>query len=145
MPSGNKALIRRLFAEVWNKGNLRVAGEIFSYDYIMHDPNIKHEPGIQSYEHHVTQVRATFPDIKFTIEDLVEEGNKVVVRWKAEGTHKAEFLGVPDTGKRVTVTGVTVTRISGGKVAESWANWNALGVMQQLGVNVHQTAGSGLW
>ena len=64
MPSKNKALIRRLFAEVWNKGNLRVAGEIFSYDYTMHDPIIKHEPGIQSYERHVTQVRATFPDIK---------------------------------------------------------------------------------
>jgi steroid delta-isomerase-like uncharacterized protein len=145
MPSKNKALIRRLFAEVWNKGNLRVAGEIFSYDYTMHDPIIKHEPGIQSYERHVTQVRATFPDIKFTIEDLVEEGNKVVILWKAQGTHKAEFLGVPDTGKRVTVTGITVTRLSRGKVAESWANWNALGMMQQLGVDVLQTAGSGLW
>ena len=145
MPSGNTALIRRIFQEVWNKGNLKAAGELVSPQYTIHDPMIEHESGIEAFTRHVTLVRAIFPDIKFTIVDLFEADGKVATRWSARGTHKAEFLGVPATGKRVTVTGVTITRCSKGKILESWASWDALGMMQQLGVDVLQTAGSGLW
>jgi steroid delta-isomerase-like uncharacterized protein len=106
---------------------------------------IEHESGIEAFTRHVTRVRAIFPDIKFTIVDLFEADGKVATRWSARGTHKAEFLGVPATGKRVTVTGVTITRFSRGKIVESWASWDALGLLQQLGVDVLQTAGSGLW
>jgi steroid delta-isomerase-like uncharacterized protein len=145
MPSANVALIRRIFAQVWNKGNITIVGEIVSPKYTGHDPVIKHEPGIKAFGQHACQIRATFPDIKFTIEDLLEADGKVAVRWSAQGTHKATFLGVPPTGKRVNVTGVTVMRVSRGKLLESWANWDALGMMQQLGVNVLQTTASGLW
>jgi len=145
MPSGNTALIRRIFREVWNKGNLKVAGEIVSPRYTMHDPMIEHESGIEAFTRHVTLVRASFADIKFTIVDLFEADGKVATRWTARGTHQAEFLGVPATGKRVTVKGVTIAHFSRGKILESWASWDALGMMQQLGVDVLQTAGSGLW
>jgi steroid delta-isomerase-like uncharacterized protein len=145
MPTANAAIIRRIFQDVWNKGNLKAVGEIVSPRYKMHDPMIEHEAGIEAFTRHVTLVRAIFPDIKFTIVDLFEADGKVAARWSARGTHKAEFLGVPATGKRVTVTGVTITRCSKGRILESWASWDALGMMQQLGVDVLQTAGSGLW
>jgi steroid delta-isomerase-like uncharacterized protein len=137
--------MRRIYEEVWNKGNLKTAGEIVSPQYTIHDPAIEIGSGVEAFTRHVTSVRASFPDIKFTIVDLFEADGKVTTRWTAHGTHKAEFLGVPATGNRVTVTGVTIARFSRGKIQESWASWDALGMMQQLGVDVLQTAGSGLW
>jgi steroid delta-isomerase-like uncharacterized protein len=145
MSSNHVALIRRVYQEVWNKGNTAIAGEFVSPEYTIHDPLIKHEPGVKAFTHYVNLMRATFPDIQFTIEDLFESGDKVTTRWRAHGTQKSEFLGVPPTDKEVTVTGVTITRFSRGKIAESWTTWDGLGMMEQLGVDLLQTAGVGLW
>ena len=77
--------------------------------------------------------RGAFPDLHFTLEDVIGEGDRVVVRWTATGTHKAEVMGVPATGKRVAVTGIEVSRFADGKLAETWVNWDALGLLRQLG------------
>ena len=78
--------------------------------------------------------RTAFPDMRITIEDQVAEGDKVVTRWTASGTHQGDLMGIDPTGRRATVTGITIDRISGGKVEETWTNFDAMGMMQQLGV-----------
>ncbi len=134
MSAENKALVRRLTKEIWSKGNLNLADQIVSTNYVYHDPALAHEPGLEGFKQHVTRVRAAFPDIQFTIDDIIAEGDRVVSRWTARGTHRGDFLGVSGTGKPVTVTGTSTSRISRGKIVEHWSNWDALGLMQQLGV-----------
>jgi steroid delta-isomerase-like uncharacterized protein len=77
--------------------------------------------------------RNAFPEIQMTVEDLIAEGDKVVTRWTARGTHQGELMGIPPSGNPVEVTGITIDRIEGGKVVETWANYDALGMMQQVG------------
>jgi steroid delta-isomerase-like uncharacterized protein len=82
----------------------------------------------------VTMFLSAFPDLHWTIEDAVAEGNKVVLRLTARGTHRGAFQGIPPTGKQVTVTGIIISRLADGKIAEEWANRDVLGLLQQLGV-----------
>jgi predicted ester cyclase len=78
---------------------------------------------------------AAFPDLRFTVEDQVAEGDKVVTRWSSEGTHKGELMGIAPTGKHAAgVTGISIDRYLDGKFVEGWANWDTLGLMQKLGV-----------
>ncbi len=74
-----------------------------------------------------------FPDTQITVEDQIAEGDLVVTRWTARGTHQGELMGVPPSSNRATVEGITINRIADGKIAESWANYDALGMMQQIG------------
>ena len=78
--------------------------------------------------------RSAFPDAHFTIEDQIVEGDKVVTRYTATGTQKGELMGIPPTERRVTVTGINITRLDGGKIVEGWTNFDALGMLQQLDV-----------
>jgi steroid delta-isomerase-like uncharacterized protein len=82
----------------------------------------------------VTMYRSAFPDMRVTIEDLVAEGDKVAARWSVTGTHRGELMGIPATGKRVTVTGIEINRFAGGKLVEHWESFDQLSMMQQLGV-----------
>jgi steroid delta-isomerase-like uncharacterized protein len=77
--------------------------------------------------------RAAFPDLKITVEDQIAEGDKVVTRWTAEGTHDGDLPGLPASGRSSTVTGIGIDRIEGGKIVEAWGNWDTLGMLQQLG------------
>ena len=78
--------------------------------------------------------RASFPDLRLTVDEQIAEGDRVCTRWTARGTHEGDFFGVAPTHKQATVTGVTIERIHDGKIAESRTNWDALGLMQQLGL-----------
>jgi steroid delta-isomerase-like uncharacterized protein len=129
----NKANNRRIYEEVWNGGNLAVIDELFAANSVFHDPaTILHGPaGFKAY---VTMYRSAFPDTDFTIEDVIAEGDKVVTRWTARGTHKGELQGIPPTGKKVAVTGIVVTHLSNSKLVEGWSNFDALGMLQQLGM-----------
>ncbi len=131
----NKALVRRLFEEIWNKGNLSVADQIFATNYVHHDPSTPDfGRGPESEKKRATLYRTAFPDLQLAIEDLVAEGDRVVTRWTARGTHRGELRGIAPTGKQFTVTGISIARISGGKLVEGWVNWDAQGLMEQLGV-----------
>jgi len=79
-------------------------------------------------------LRAGFPDAGQTIDELIAEGGKVVMRWTGRGTNRGEFMGIPATGKPVTVTGIDIFRVEGGAIVELWSNWDMMGMMQQLGV-----------
>jgi steroid delta-isomerase-like uncharacterized protein len=131
----NKTLSRRFFDEVWNKGNLAVIDEIITKDHVNSGPGtISGLPnGPEGSKQFVTTYRNAFPDVRFTIVDQIAEGDKVVTRWSAEGTHKGELAGFPATGKSSTVTGIVVDRIVNGKIAESWGIFDEFGMMQQLG------------
>ena len=118
----NKALVRREQEELWNHtGNLDAAEELFAPDYV------------EAAKQEAADFRRGFPDVVSTIEDLIAEGNKVVARWRSRATHRGEYMGIPPTGKEVEFTGISVYRMEGGKIAESWVSEDQFGLMRQIG------------
>jgi steroid delta-isomerase-like uncharacterized protein len=132
----NKALTRRFLEEVFNNGKLNVLDEIIAKDHVTTGPGTL--PGLptgpEGQKQLVTVYRNAFPDVHFTVDEQIAEGDKVVTRWTGRGTHKGELFGIPATGKSSTVTGIAVDRIANGKIAESWGIFDQFGMMQQLGV-----------
>lgn len=134
MSAENKALVRRLVEEAYNGGRLDVTDELVAGDFVGHDPSLPEEVrGPAGAKELIAGYRAAFPDIHVTIEDQIADGDRVVTRWSVKGTHQGELMGMPATGKQATVTGMTIDRIVDGRIAESWDNWDTLGLMQQLG------------
>ena len=128
-----KALYRRMFEEVW-AGELDVADEILDPTYVAYGLGVELPPGPEGFKMFVAAYRSAFPDIVMTIKDQIAEGDKVVTRWTATGTHKGELMGIPATGKEIVVHGVNISRFVGDKLLEAWNSWDGLGMMQQLGV-----------
>ena len=132
----NKAVVRREMAELFNHtGNLDAVEEIISPDYVSYEPTSGETRGIEGARQFAATFRQAFPDLQNTIEDMVAEGDKVVMRFRGSGTHlgETEAFG-PPTGKRMEITGITIKRLTGGKIVEAWTNFDALGMMQQLGM-----------
>lgn len=135
MSSANRAILRRYFEQAWNNGDLAVLDEIVSPDYLNHNPAVPGLPaGVQGLKIIIGGFRAAFPDLRFTIEDQIAEGDKVVTRWTMLGTHRGEFMGIAATNKRVQVAGMQVERVVDGKIVEHWRQSDDLGLLQQLGV-----------
>jgi steroid delta-isomerase-like uncharacterized protein len=134
MSAENKALIRRVYEEAWNKGNLAILDEVVSPDYVDHSLPPGLPPGKEGIKQLIAMYQAAFPDTVMTVEDQIAEGDKVVTRWSARGTHKGELMGVPPTGKVVTVSGIDISRVADGMEVEHWAEFDLMGMMQQLGV-----------
>lgn len=135
MSDSNKAVVRRLIDEVWNKGNLQVADELIAPTYTHHDastPDVGRGP--EGEKKRATYYRAAFSDLRMTIEDLFADGETVIARWSCRGHHKGELSGIAPTGKQFAITGITIARFTNGKISEGWVNWDTFGLMQQLGV-----------
>ncbi len=131
----NKAVVRRELEEIFNHtGNLDAADEVYTPDYIGHQPAPDDIQGVEGAKQFAAIFRRAFPDLRTTVEDQIAEGDKVVTRWMARGTHEGEFVGIAPTGNQVEITGITISRIANGKVAEDWTEYDALGMMEQLGV-----------
>lgn len=130
----NKTISRHFFEEVWNGGNLDALDDLAARDSVLHDRDMGEHRGIDAAREFIDTYRKAFPDLRFTIEEQIAEGDKVVTRWKARGTHRGELMGIRPTEKAVSVSGITIDRITDGKIAESIGSWDALGLMQQLGV-----------
>ena len=132
----NKAVARRFLEEVFGQGKLAVADEIVALDHVDRGPGtlpgLPHGP--EGSKMIVMVYRNAIPDIHFTIDEQIAEGDKVVTRWTGHGTHKGELAGIPATGKSATVTGIGVDRIVNGKIVESWGAFDQYGMLQQLGV-----------
>ena len=131
-PEENKALVRRGFEAV-NQKNLAVFDEILSPDVVVHNASLTNQ-GIEAYKQFLSILLTAFPDLHFTIEDIIAEGDTVVVRYTTRGTHQGTFMGIPPTGKQVSGTGMFIDRLVNGKAVEQWFNGNDLGLLQQLGV-----------
>jgi steroid delta-isomerase-like uncharacterized protein len=131
----NKALVRRFFEEGWNAGNLDVFDEIDVPDYVLHDPSVHEEVrGVEGIKRFASMYLRAFPDLHFTVEDQIAEGDKVVTRWTSSATHRGELMGIPPTSNRTGVSGITISRISEGRLVEDWNIWDTLGLMRQLDV-----------
>jgi steroid delta-isomerase-like uncharacterized protein len=130
----NKALIREMVEEVFNRGNTSRADEYLAADFVEREVL---PPGIPRDREGVKQLtimlRSAFPDFKATIDDIVAEGDKMVVRQTWTGTHKGDFMGMPATGKCVSFGVIDIIRMSGGKAAEHWGLMDSMTMMQQLG------------
>jgi len=130
----NKTLARRVLEEVFSAGNLDVVDEIVSEDHVHHDPAMPEEGhGREHLKEFASMYRSAFPDVHMQIEDQLAEGDRVATRWVASGTHEGDLMGISPTGNRVTVVGMTIDRIADGQIAETWDNYDALGMMQQVG------------
>lgn len=132
MSEQNRRLVRRTFDEVYNQGNLALVDELVAHDFVIHSPSAEIQ-GPANTKQYVAMLRRAFPDLHFTIEDQLVDGDKVVTRWTARGTHRGEFQGIPPTGKQGRMTGIDIDRFAGGKVVECWTNADELGLLQQLG------------
>jgi len=133
----NKAIARRIFEEIWNKRNLDLIGETFATNFVRNDPasaDLSGPIGPEGFKQVVNVYVSAFPDHHFTPESIIAEGDMVVTRWTATGTHKGELAGIPPTGVYAAVTGISIYQIADGKVVEEWSNWDTLGMMQNLGV-----------
>jgi len=133
----NKATVRRAIEEGWNQGHAAVFDELNAPTFVNHDPGA---PGVHTnadYKRWVTERLSAFPNLHFTIEDLVAEGDQVAMRWTFRGTHTGDLVApmtLPATGKQVTVTGIPIVRLAGGGAVEVWSQGDTLGFLQQLGV-----------
>jgi steroid delta-isomerase-like uncharacterized protein len=130
----NKEIARKYPEEVISKGNLDLIDEIIADDYVEHNsavPEPIHGPdGVKEY---VSMLRTAVPDIHCGVEDLIAEGDMVVRRDRATGTHEGEFMGIEPTGKEIVVEGIHIHRIEDGQIVETWAQTDVMGAMQQLG------------
>ncbi len=132
----NKALARRALA-LWSNGETESASEIFTPDYINHQPHATDDAhtihGLETWKTFITEFRRTFPDLHDTIEDQIAEGDRVATRFTSAGTHKGEGMNLPPSGKKLRWSGIAIDRIANGRIAESWVNWDKLGMLEQLG------------
>ena len=137
----NKSVVRREFEEIFSQGgNLDAAQEIYAPDYVGHEPTFGDVHGVEGAKQFAATYRQAFPDLQSAIEDQIAEGDKVVTRFTSRGTHQGETEDFgPPTGTRIEVTGITIEQFSEeGKIVEDWTNFDALGLMQQLGLVAEQ-------
>ena len=135
MEEENKAVVRKVIEGFLNSGDSDVADELFAPDFVDHNPSNPGMGGLENVKRSVADWRRAFPDTVNEVEDLLAEGDRVAARWVTRGTHRGGFLGLPATGNRIEVTASGIFRVSGGKVAESWDHFDALGMLEQLGAN----------
>jgi steroid delta-isomerase-like uncharacterized protein len=130
----NKEIVRSFFDTLWNDKRLDRIHELVARDYIDGNPVLGQAAGLEGAMQKWAMYFAGIPDLTAKIEDLVAEGDKVVVRFTAEGTHEGTLLGVPPTGKRLRVSGISIYRLAEAKIVEHWEEGDRLGLLQQLGV-----------
>ena len=128
----NKTLVRRFYEDVFNQRNLALVDELCSTTHVFHNPPTTLH-GREEFKQLLSVYLTAFPDARFTVEDEIAEGEKVTSRYTFRGTHQGELMGIPPTGKQVTVTGIIINRIAGGQSVEGWLNFDALGLLQQIG------------
>ena len=128
-----KLIVKRLIEEPW-KGNFDVIDEYVAPNYVGHDPaepeTIRGPAGVRA---NIDKYLAGFPGGTITVDDQIAEGDKVATRWTGRGTQTGEMAGIAPTGKDVTVSGITLSRLEGGQVVEEWTTWDTLGMLVQLG------------
>jgi steroid delta-isomerase-like uncharacterized protein len=130
----NKAVVRRVIEEMFNEGNLDAADELIAPDYVQHDPAMLQEArGPEDYKEFAAAYRAAFSDLHMEIEEQIAQGDLVATRWTATGTHDGDLMGIAPTGNRVTQPGMDISRLSEGKVAETWEGYNSMVMLQQIG------------
>lgn len=132
----NKQLVRRWYEEVLSAKNTALIPDLFSSSYTHHEEIVpggwpRGTAGAEALAH---TYHTASSDIHYTVEDQIVEGDRVVTRWTARGTHTGNFLNAPGSGRQYTITGISIERIDNGKIVETWSNWDLMGLMVQLGL-----------
>jgi predicted ester cyclase len=133
----NKLIGHRVLLDIWSRGRLELADELYAPDYVDHvarGPEPQQVQGPAGLKAAVTLFRTAFPDLQYSIDDDMAERDIVMTRFSARGTHLGPFLGAAPTGKSISYTGIDVNRVVAGRIVESWVQYDALGLLQQLGL-----------
>jgi steroid delta-isomerase-like uncharacterized protein len=131
----HKAALRRIYDEVLEKGNLSVVDELIGSNYVFHGPGGMELKGPDGFKEFVKNLRKAFPDLRVTADDMVAEGNEVAHRGTLRGTQKGEFMGIPATGRRISLSMTAISRFDDGHEVEAWEFPDTAGMYQQLGVS----------
>jgi predicted ester cyclase len=138
MSTEHKTLARRIQEDLFGAGKVEMITENVASTYVAHDPASPPVKGHEGLQQYMQIYRTAFPDLHFTILDQIAEGGKVLTRWSASGTHTGPLASpggaIPPTGKPMTVVGMSLSAIAGGKIVEEWHYWDALGLFHQLGL-----------
>lgn len=135
MVEQNKATARRMCEDVFTKGDMTAFEEVCSPSLVAHHPEPPHETrGRDAFGQRFASWKEAFPNLTVTVDDLVSEGDRVAVRYTASGTNEGQLMGAPATGKEMNVQAVAIWRFENGQIAEMWDAWDAMGLMQQLGL-----------
>lgn len=137
-----KQSVRRLFEEAYGKGNMAVFEEVCDPAYRGHDP-VSGELDLARARESCQAYKTAFPDLKPTILATFVDADCVVTHWRMAGTHQRTLMGIEPTGRRCTVEGISISRFKGARISEDWAQWDALGLMKQLGVAPQPTSEAG--
>jgi steroid delta-isomerase-like uncharacterized protein len=130
----NEERLKRLYDNVWNGEDLDVVDDLVGAEYVIHDREIAEElGGPELYKALVRMTREIFPDMAFSLEDVIAADDRVVVRWTMTGTHEGPMSGVEPTGRAVSLSAIEINRFEEGKLVETWIQSDILGLLQQLG------------
>ena len=131
-----KTAAERIWKDVFENGNLSVLDQLYADGVILHQAEQPVASGLAAYKQQLTGLRASFSDIQFSFDEMVLEGDRGVGRWRMSATHTGQLphIPIPPTGKRVTITGLTLSHMANGMVLEAWEYTDMMGLMQQLGV-----------
>jgi steroid delta-isomerase-like uncharacterized protein len=129
MSTSNAQLVRRLYTDFFNTGRLDQLGEVVAPEFVGAGPG----RGPAAFAAVITELRGAFPDLIYTVDDIVADGDRVAVRWTWRGTHQHAFRGMAPTGKPVTSTGLGIFQVTSGKVARAWIETDRLGFLQAIG------------
>ncbi|MBL8907346.1 MAG: ester cyclase [Rhizobiales bacterium] len=133
----NKRIGRLVLEAMWGEGRLELADELYApgyIDHVGHGPEPAEVKGVEGIKKAVSSFRQAFPDLSYTVEDQIAEGDLVVTRFSARGTHRGPFLGAAPTGRIVSYSGIDINRVREGRIVESWVNYDALALLQQMGL-----------
>jgi steroid delta-isomerase-like uncharacterized protein len=133
MSESNKAVVRR-FTDLWNTGDLSSVDELIAPGYRQHSSQLDPFEGVDALAEMIAGLRAGFPDARFAVVQELAEGDAVAHQWILTGTQTGEWNGIPATGKSIEVRGTAISHLKDGKIVEHTADWDAMGMMQQLGV-----------
>lgn len=136
MSEENRSIGRRAIEEIWNARNPDAVNKLYAENFINHTPPKGMSADRDGFREWVINGTKAFPDLRFSIIDMISEDDKLVMHWSNTGTHAGEFMGVEASNNKISAAGVTISRIVDGKIAESWDYWDGLDLMQQLGVEI---------
>ena len=134
MATDNTGIVKRLIEEIWNQGKMDVLSQIVSPQIVGSDSLAGDLRGVEALERHIKSMRTAFPDLRLRTDDILNVGDRVIVRWTATGTNRGPLAGIPATNKTGTVHGMTLNTIRDGKLVEMHASWDTLSMIQQLGL-----------
>jgi predicted ester cyclase len=129
----NKELVRRFYKNVYVDWNLALVDEVVSRQFTSHDWPENGPTGPQAFRDYYSAIRSAVPDARYEVDDLVAEGDRVVVRWRLLGTHEGEFRGIAPTGRAITLKGIAIYRVDAGKLMERWVVSDLHGLLAEIG------------